>query len=123
MTDIRTEDVHQGKYSVIEDRQVKDLPNLVGEPQNSQQQNRQDKKEVFQDRPGFAEKKMVKPFKNRQDCGLRHGVKVLKIVMPATRKVYRYAAQMINKVANYRIQMPIQETVSVQACRFLNRQN
>ena len=48
---------------------------------------------------------------------------VLKIAMPVTRKVYRYAAQLTNKVANYRIQMPIQETVSVQACRFLNRQN
>ena len=66
---------------------------------------------------------MMKPFKNRQNCGLKHGMKVLKIVMPAIHKVYRYAAQMTNKVANYRIQMPIQETASVQACRFLNRQN
>ena len=48
---------------------------------------------------------------------------MLKIAMPATRKVCRYAAQLTNKVANYRIQVPIQGTASVQACRFLNRQN
>ena len=50
-------------------------------------------------------------------------MEMLKIVMSAIRKVCRYAAQLINKVANYRIQMSVQETASVQACRFLNRQN
>ena len=50
-------------------------------------------------------------------------MKMLKIVMSTIRKICHYAAQLINKVANYRIQMFIQKTVFVQACRFLNRQN
>ena len=40
---------------------------------------------------------------------------MLNIAMSASRKVYNYAAQLTNKLANYRIQMPIQETASVQA--------
>ena len=56
-------------------------------------------------------------------CAQWLGYVVLNIAMPASRKVYGYAAQLTNKVANYRIQMSIQKTVFVQACRFLNRQN
>ena len=56
-------------------------------------------------------------------CHPRDSLELLNIAMSAFRKVYGYAAQLINKVANYRIQMFIQKIIFVQTCRFLNKQN
>ena len=46
---------------------------------------------------------------------------MLNIVMFAFRKIYNYAVQLINKMKNYRIQIFIQKTVSMQTVELLRQ--
>ena len=63
VADIRTEDVHQGKYSVMEDRQVKDLLNSVGEPQTVNSRTGKIRKEYFKTGLVLQKKVMMKLFR------------------------------------------------------------